>query len=334
MKKILLLTALLSVGTVNAQIMKAEPATPVKILTLQDVEVQKIKNEIKTMNQSDEEILIKYDDVEYVKEKNLFKISNVKIFDKTGKISIPLRVGDVWTSSVEDKRNITTYANNIRIKKSEIINVLENDFKKQAELSEQEINEKELEELLYQIDMIYALAGTDELTIKISSDISSEEKNKETKMDNHVEVVDLGKFSFNVKASNVYQGVFEKDFDPENLKEGEQEQLMDVTIEDFKLNLSTYFNLAKLRMMVDPINYKEKINEKLVALNNEEKPLFIKEIEMDILTAIRDGKDISITVGVGKSFRIMDGVSSIMMALMNPDLFIETFEIYIKSEHK
>ena len=314
--------------------MKAEPATPVKILTLQDVEVQKIKNEIKTMNQSDEEILIKYDDVEYVKEKNLFKISNVKIFDKTGKISIPLRVGDVWTSSVEDKRNITTYANNIRIKKSEIINVLENDFKKQAELSEQEINEKELEELLYQIDMIYALAGTDELTIKISSDISSEEKNKETKMDNHVEVVDLGKFSFNVKASNVYQGVFEKDFDPENLKEGEQEQLMDVTIEDFKLNLSTYFNLAKLRMMVDPINYKEKINEKLVALNNEEKPLFIKEIEMDILTAIRDGKDISITVGVGKSFRIMDGVSSIMMALMNPDLFIETFEIYIKSEHK
>ena len=76
MKKILLLTALLSVGTVNAQIMKAEPATPVKILTLQDVEVQKIKNEIKTMNQSDEEILIKYDDVEYVKEKNLFKISN------------------------------------------------------------------------------------------------------------------------------------------------------------------------------------------------------------------------------------------------------------------
>ena len=46
MKKILLLTALLSVGTVNAQIMKAEPATPVKILTLQDVEVQKIKNEI------------------------------------------------------------------------------------------------------------------------------------------------------------------------------------------------------------------------------------------------------------------------------------------------
>merc|ERR1712093_512935 len=144
-KKILLLTALLSVGTVNAQIMKAEPATPVKILTLQDVEVQKIKNEIKTMNQSDEEILIKYDDVEYVKEKNLFKISNVKIFDKTGKISIPLRVGDVWTSSVEDKRNITTYANNIRIKKSEIINVLENDFKKQAELSEQEINEKELE---------------------------------------------------------------------------------------------------------------------------------------------------------------------------------------------
>ena len=245
-----------------------------------------------------------------------------------------MRVGDVWTSSVEDKRNITTYANNIRIKKSEIINVLENDFKKQAELSEQEINEKELEELLYQIDMIYALAGTDELTIKISSDISSEEKNKETKMDNHVEVVDLGKFSFNVKASNVYQGVFEKDFDPENLKEGEQEQLMDVTIEDFKLNLSTYFNLAKLRMMVDPINYKEKINEKLVALNNEEKPLFIKEIEMDILTAIRDGKDISITVGVGKSFRIMDGVSSIMMALMNPDLFIETFEIYIKSEHK
>lgn len=334
MKKILLLTALLSVGTVNAQIMKAEPATPVKILTLQDVEVQKIKNEIKTMNQSDEEILIKYDDVEYVKEKNLFKISNVKIFDKTGEITIPLRVGDVWTSSVEDKRNVTTYADNIRIKKSEVVDIVKADFEKQAKLSNKEVNQEELTELLYQIDMVYALAGTEELIIKISSDISSEEKNKETKMDNHVEVVDLGKFSFNVKASNVYQGIFEKDFDPENLKEGEQEQLMDVTIEDFKLNLSTYFNLAKLRMMIDPINYKEKINERLVALNSEEKPLFIKEIEMDILTAIRDGKDISITVGVGKSFKIMDGVSGIMMALMNPDFFIETFEIYIKSEHK
>ena len=57
-------------------------------------------------------------------------------------------------------------------------------------------------------------------------------------------------------------GLIQVVFDPENLKEGEQEQLMDVTIEDFKLNLSTYFNLAKLRMMVDPINYKEKINEK------------------------------------------------------------------------
>jgi len=214
------------------------------------------------------------------------------------------------------------------------LEIVKSDFEKQAKLSNKEVNQEELTELLYQIDMVYALAGTEELIIKISSDISSKEENKETKMDNHVEVVDLGKFSFNVKATNVYQGIFEKDFDPENLKEGEQEQLMDVTIEDFKLNLSTYFNLAKLRMMVDPINYKEKINERLVALNKEEKPQFMKEIEMDILTAIRDGKDISITVGVGKSFKIMDGVSGVMMALMNPDFFMETFEIYIKSEHK
>jgi hypothetical protein len=44
--------------------------------------------------------------------------------------------------------------------------------------------------------MVYALAGTEELIIKISSDISSKEENKETKMDNHVEVVDLGNFVF------------------------------------------------------------------------------------------------------------------------------------------
>tara|TARA_B100000073_G_scaffold348077_1_gene364924 strand:- start:5134 stop:6138 length:1005 start_codon:yes stop_codon:yes gene_type:complete len=334
MKKILLLTALLSVGTVNAQIMKAEPASPVRILTLQDVEVQNIKNEINKINESEEEILIKYDDVEYVKEKNLFKVSNVKVFDKTGQISIPLRVGNVWTSSIEDKSNIKTYANDIKIKKSEIISILENDFKKQAELSEEEINQEELEELLYQIDMVYALAGTEELTIKISSDLNSKKEDKETSMKNYIEVVNLGKFSFNVKASNVYQGVFEKDFDPENLKEGEQEKMLEVNIEDLHLNLSTLFNLGKLRAMVDPINYKDKIDQQLLDLIESEKPDFIKNIEKNILIGIRDGKDITIEVGIGKSFKVKDSLSGIMMALMNPDFFIETFEIYIKSELK
>ena len=334
MKKILLLTALLSVGTINAQIMKAEPAAPVKILTLQDVEVQKIKNEIRELNAADEGMVIKYDNVEYVKEKNLFKISNVKIFDKTNEIKIPLRVGDVWTSSIEDKRNIKTYADNIRVKRSEIEQIVKDDFKRQSELSGEKLNQEDLEEVLHQINMVYTLAGTDELVIKIASDISSKEENKETVMDNHVEVVDLGKFAFNLKASNVYQGIFNKDFDPENLKEGEQEQIMNITIEDVNLNLSTLFNLGKLRAMVDPINYKEKINERLVSVSKEEKPDFMKEIEMDILTGIRDGKDISITLGVGKSFKIEDGVSGFMMALMNPDFFLETFEIYIKSELK
>ena len=334
MKKILLLTALLSMGSVNAQIIKTEPVNPTKILTIQDKEIKEIENEIKTLNESDEGMIIKYDSVEYIKEKNLFKISNVKIFDKTGQIINPLRVGDIWTSSVEDKRNITTYANNIRLKKSEIVDIIKSDFKRQENLPESTIDKKELEEVLYQIDMIYALAGTEELIIKVSSDISSKEENKETTMDNHIEVVDLGKFSFNLKASNVYQGVFKKDFDPENLKENEQKQIMDITIEDLSFNFSTFFNLSKLRLMVDPINYKEKINERLVSLTEEEKPLFIKEIEKNILTAIRDGKDISITMGTGKSFKIMEGVSGVMMALVNPDFFIETFEIYVKSEHK
>ena len=334
MKKILILTAMLSIGSMNAQIIKEEPVTPAKILTIQDKEIKEIENEIKTLNESDEGIIIKYDSVEYIKEKNLFKISNVKVFDKTGQIIIPLRVGDIWTSSVEDKRNIKTYANNIRLKKSEIVDIIKSDFKKQENSTESKIDKKELEELLYQVDMIYALAGTEELIVKVSSDISSKEKNKETTMNSHIEVVDLGKFSFNLKASEVYQGIFEKGFEPENLNENQKKQIMDISIEDLSFNFSTFFNLSKLRLMVDPINYKEKINESLVSLKEEEKPLFIKEIEMNILTAIRDGKDISISVGVGKSFKVMDGVSGIMMALINPDFFIETFDIYIKSEQK
>ena len=334
MKKILLLTALLSVGTVNAQIMKAEPAKPVKILTLNDVEVKRIQNEIKTLNQSDEEIRIEYDNVEYVKEKDLFKISNVKVFDKKGYIKIPLRMGDIWTSSIEDKRNIKTYANNIKLKKSEVIEMINSEAKRQAKIEGQPVNKEELEEIMHQVNMVYMLAGTEELTIKISSDISSKEENKETTMKNYIEVVDLGKFSFDLKASNVYQGLFNKDFDPQNLKEGEQEKIMQISISQFDLNLSTLFNLSKLRAMVDPINYKEKINKQLASIVKEEKPEFMKEIEMDTLIAIRDGKDISITLGVGKEFKIEDGVSGIMMALMNPDFFIETFEIYIKSELK
>ena len=324
MKKIILLSAILSFGTLNAdQILKAEPAEKPVVLTLQDAEIAKIKVKIAEHNKKQEEMLMKYDDISYLKEKDLYKLSNVTLHDKKGVIKSSLRIGDVLFSSLDDARNMKLIINNIKLTKAEI----EQMYKDTGE----EITPDEKQ----QIDSIFMLAGTDELTIKLNIIANAIEAEGTMMFDQLIEIENFGRLAFIVKASNVDKSLFSLDIDPSNLNKAQEEKLLEMTISDFELNVESLFSFGKLRNLVGGDNYKEIINKQLAEIvKQEEKTVFEKDVEMKILEAIRDDKDVIVKLGVGKDFTIMEGIQTFMMAMMNPQFAMSTMEVYIKAETK
>lgn len=324
MKKIILLTALLSVGGLNAEkIWKAEPVEPVKVVTLKDVEIQQIKTKIKNHNKEQQESIVKYEDISYNKEKDMFKISNVKLYDKKGELKIPIRIGDVWVSSLDDARNMKLIMNNIRITKEEIIEIQKSTGEEITADSQQ------------QIDSVFMLADTEELVIKLNTISNAVEAEQTMVFDQLVEIENFGRMAFIIKASEVDKSLFAKDLDPQDLTKEQKDRVFEIKISDFELNVETLFSLGKLRAMIDSENYKEIINKQIADLvKDENKQTFEKNIELKVLEAIRDNKNVIVKMGIGKDFTIMEGVQAFMMAMMNPQMSMDAFEVYITAENK
>jgi hypothetical protein len=318
MKKILLLTAILSVCSLNAQLMKAEPAKPVKIVTLQDVEIQKIKTDIKNHNDSQEEMIIKYDNVSYSTETKLFNVSNVKIYDKKEISTIPLRIGDVLFTSYENTRDIRFYVNNFKINKSELETILQ-EYKTEIDPDTQQT-----------IDSIFMLIGKNELTIKLSTEIKAIEETQKVFLNQKIEIEDFGKISFNINAIEVDKMLFK-----DNFTEAQTEKLFEIKISDLDLSLETSFYLGKLRSMISENNYKDIINSQIVELAKDNNTvLYKKELEIKTLEAIRDNKNIIIKIGMKKDFTIRDIMNNAIIGVMSPEFAISIFDIYIKTELK